>query len=86
MRAGNAASKARYPEKQRARALLRNALKAGHVVPGPCYAAGAECSEGIESHHDDYGKPLEVTWTCRAHHRALDRARRDRLLPLPVLA
>jgi hypothetical protein len=29
----------------------------------------------IEAHHGDYARPLDVTWTCRRHHRALDRQR-----------
>jgi hypothetical protein len=76
MRAGVTASRKRYPEKERARNLLRQAVKRGDVTVGACYAAGPDCSGGIESHHDDYAKPLDVTWTCRGHHRALDRARR----------
>ena len=29
----------------------------------------------VESHHEDYMKPLEVKWLCRAHHRALHVAK-----------
>lgn len=76
MRAGNKASKARHPERNRARNALAYALRLGTIVRGECYARGADCSGGIEAHHDDYTRPLDVTWTCRRHHRALDRARR----------
>jgi hypothetical protein len=78
MRAGVKASRARHPDRQRARALLNAALKSGRVVRGPCYAAGPDCAGGIEGHHDDYAKPREPTWTCRRHHRPLDRLRRLR--------
>jgi hypothetical protein len=78
MRAGVAASRRRHPEKQRARAILNDAIRRGVVHKGACYAAGLECTAGIEGHHDDYSKPLEPTWTCRKHHRALDRARREK--------
>lgn len=78
MRAGVKASRERYPEKQRARAILMDAVRRGVIQRGPCYVAGPECRGGIEGHHHDYNKPLEPTWTCRKHHRALDRARRDR--------
>lgn len=77
MQAGVKASRARYPEKQRARAILNDAIRRGVVHRGPCYDAGPDCRGGIEGHHDDYGKPLEPTWTCRRHHRALDRRRRQ---------
>lgn len=77
MRAGVTASRRRYPEKERARRLLRNAVNRGDLVLGPCYAAGPDCSGGMEAHHADYSKPLAVTFTCRAHHRPLDLARRS---------
>jgi hypothetical protein len=68
-------SRARYPERHRARQLLRAALLRGDVRQGECYAAGVDCAGVIEAHHGDYARPLDVTWTCRRHHRALDRQR-----------
>ena len=73
VRASNLASRKRYPERARARYKLRRAIMRGNVVPRPCYVEG--CAGVTEAHHDDYSKPLEVTWTCRAHHRALDKMR-----------
>lgn len=77
MRAGVTASRNRYPEKDEARALLQKAVVAGAIVRGPCYALGVDCAGKIEAHHDDYTKALDVTWTCRRHHRALDRQRQE---------
>ena len=52
-----------------------SAILSGDVSRGSCYVAG--CAGKTEAHHDDYSRPLAVVWTCRAHHRALDRARRE---------
>ena len=29
------------------------------------------CGEPAQMHHEDYSKPLDVMWLCRAHHLAL---------------
>jgi hypothetical protein len=50
----------------RAHALVARAVKAGTLTRGPCQVCGAEKTD---AHHDDYGKPLEVRWLCRLHHR-----------------
>ncbi len=36
------------------------------VLKLPCYVCGG--SE-VQAYHEDYAKPLEVTWLCRVHHR-----------------
>lgn len=47
-------------------------LRRGFILPG---TACAECGTdgGLEMHHDDYSKPLEVTWMCRPCHLSLHR-------------
>jgi hypothetical protein len=58
--------RARYPEKYRAWNLAQAALRAGRIVKGPCEVCGTR--EDVQKHHDDYSRPLEIRWLCRAHH------------------
>ena len=55
----------RYPERYRARTAMTHAIDRGLIVRQPCEVCGDEKSHG---HHEDYAKPLEVRWLCRAHH------------------
>lgn len=54
------------PEKVRARGMAANARRDGRLVKKPCEICGSV--ESVESHHDDYSKPLEVRWLCKKHH------------------
>lgn len=54
-----------HPEKISARSAVKSALRAGKLHRQPCEACGDTPSE---AHHEDYGKPLDVTWLCRKHH------------------
>lgn len=60
------AHRARHPEKNRARAKVAGALRAGRLKKLPCEVCGAL---KVEAHHADYAKPLEVQWLCHQHHR-----------------
>lgn len=42
-------------------------LKRGKLTKKPCEKCGDRHSE---MHHEDYNKPLKVTWLCRACHMA----------------
>lgn len=53
------------PEKVRAHAAVRRAVKTGKLVKGGCVDCGME---RVHAHHDDYSKPLEVLWLCPMHH------------------
>lgn len=58
---------AKYPEKQKARQKLNYAVKTGKIIkPQNC----SFCNKGgrIEADHEDYSKPLEVTWLCTPCH------------------
>lgn len=65
-----ATSKARYPDKERARKKLQRAVKDGYIKKKPCQLCGLLNSQG---HHEDYSKPLEVIWLCPVHHRELHK-------------
>lgn len=56
------------PLKYKACSAVSNAVRDGRLKKQPCKICGAPKSQ---AHHEDYGKPLDVTWLCRAHHLEL---------------
>lgn len=54
------------PNKARARAVVLQALERGSLKRGHCH-----CGALGEAHHEDYSKPLKITWLCVRHHKAL---------------
>lgn len=58
------------PEKVRAHQILRLAIRSGKLTRQPCQVCCATPSDG---HHEDYARPLEVTWLCRLHHKETHR-------------
>lgn len=58
-------------EKNNARHALHRAVRDGLVVvPDRC----AHCAKvgPVEGHHNDYSRPLEVSWLCRGCHQYLE--------------
>ncbi len=70
-------------EKRRARDKLNYAKRAGRIAePFQCQRCGRPNSRysetdpeavDLDAHHEDHERPLDVTWLCRACHRAVDR-------------
>lgn len=65
--------------KQIAQSKVTYALKTGRLIrPDRCEDCGKRQNKqtfhsGIEAHHDDYSKPLEVRWLCLScHHKIHD--------------
>lgn len=58
-------SKAKYPEKYKARSAVNNAIQLGKLKKGMCEICG---NPEVEAHHDDYSKPLDIRWLCAEHH------------------
>jgi len=60
----------RYPERARARNLLRRAVFQGKIVkPATCSQCGNNGQ--LHGHHSDYSKPFEVEWLCPKCHRKI---------------
>lgn len=58
--------------------MVSNAIRAGELTPEKCWWCGS--GEHIHAHHEDYTKPLEITWLCRdchgRRHRGINEAAR----------
>lgn len=57
--------------KARARAYAKVYLARGKLKRKPCEDCG---SRKVQMHHDDYSKPLQVTFLCRPCHMARHEA------------
>jgi late competence protein required for DNA uptake (superfamily II DNA/RNA helicase) len=57
------------PEKRKARRKVATEIEAGRLMRMPCVVCG---SQKTEAHHEDYSKPISVTWLCRKHHIIAD--------------
>ncbi|MCK5605415.1 hypothetical protein KAR91_26220 [Candidatus Pacearchaeota archaeon] len=53
---------------------VNNAVRDGRLKKLPCSVCGK--AKGVEGHHEDYSKPLEVNWLCMKHHNKLHRQRK----------
>lgn len=54
---------------------VASALKDGRLVKVACQRCEVDAPQryAVEAHHEDYGRPLDVAWLCRKHHRARHR-------------
>ena len=68
--AANQKYKQAYPDKAKARSLVRYAVLTGSLIKQPCCICGDIHSE---AHHEDYNKPLDVIWYCDKHHKQRHR-------------
>jgi hypothetical protein len=59
---------ATYPDRRRAQVAVANAIRDGRLQKWPVCAI-PECDRTPEAHHPDYGRPLDVVWLCRPHHK-----------------
>lgn len=57
--------KAKYAEKNKARAAVKRAVARGAIVKEPCYMCG---DVKVYAHHLIYDFPLKVIWLCSLHH------------------
>lgn len=69
-------------EKDRARRMVTAAKTRGDLIPGPCRVCGGD--KNIDAHHEDYTRPLDVTWLCQFHHKERHREMRAAALKVKV--
>lgn len=59
-------------------ALCEYAIRSGKLKQMPCQRCRSK--KHIDAHHEDYTKPMEVTWLCRdchgLRHREINEAKR----------
>ena len=58
----------KYPEKYQAQRKVQNAIQTGKLIRGNCKICN---KPNAHAHHEDYSKPLEVTWLCAKCHSNL---------------
>jgi len=77
IREGSKRSYERHKLKAATRVITARAIQTGKLKRQPCERCGASRTE---AHHEDYLKPLEVTWLCRKchgqRHREINEERR----------
>lgn len=64
--------KCKFPEKDRARSLVRRAIKSGKLIPlEECEFCDSRSK--VEGHHPDHSRPFLLLYLCKdCHHRADD--------------
>lgn len=72
-RAYSAKYRAKYPERARACDIVARAIYAGRLKRQPCERCGQQSHNPTHAHHEDYSKPLEVTWLCGSCHKRRHR-------------
>ncbi len=59
-----------HPEAVMAQNCVKTKLRNGKLQrPTNCSVCGKE--DIIEAHHDNYEKPLDITWVCRTCHKRI---------------
>lgn len=56
----------KYPEKYIAHQMVTNAIRRDELKKERCMIC--ETWIGVEAHHQDYAKPLDVVWLCKSCH------------------
>ena len=55
-----------YPERIKAKNAIAVALTWGRIERKPCQICGG--TGKVQGHHEDYNRPIEVTWLCPSCH------------------
>ncbi len=53
--------------KSNARSYVKSYIRRGMIDREPCCICGT--TENVETHHEDYSRPLDVHFVCKPHHQ-----------------
>lgn len=62
----------RYPERDRARYLVRQAVKKG-ILKAPELCEYCSGSKRLEAHHPEHSQPFSIVWLCKDCHAVFDK-------------
>ena len=65
-------------KQNRARSKARYHIYHGKIKKKPCSVCSADKAE---VHHEDYNKPLDITWLCRSCHMKQHNIKEQKRLP-----
>ena len=63
----------KFPIKAQTPTKVFQALKSGKIKKEPCVFCIDKINRRVESHHNDYRFPYDITWVCRKHHQIVER-------------
>lgn len=73
LRRATAKSLEKFPEKWKARRILKEEIRLGNIIK-PKYCQGCLIENTrIEGHHENYSKPVDVEWLCTRCHATKHR-------------
>lgn len=58
-------SRSKCHDEAKCHSIVSKCLREGAITKQPCEICG---ETNVDAHHDDYNKPLDIRWLCRAHH------------------
>jgi hypothetical protein len=67
-RRGSRAYRARHPDRRRAHLAVQCAVRRGDIKPPKACSGCRRKGIKLHAHHEDYSKPLKVTWLCHKCH------------------
>lgn len=70
----DAAYRLKNKDKIKARSAVNYQIRIGKLTPpNTCTICSQKCK--LESHHEDYSKPLDIVWLCKECHTDAHRKR-----------
>lgn len=62
----------KYPKKYKAQTIIGNAIRDGKLIK-PSLCEKCHKRKRLYAHHENYNKPLQVTWLCQICHKQIHK-------------